>query len=895
MDYYKKDIETVLQELNTNQFTGLSDVEVARRIKEHGLNELPDAQRRTIFSIFIDQFRNPLIYVLVIAAVIIFFVGDDPFDAFIISGVLMFNAVLGTIQEGRTRNIIESLRRLITTDSVVIRNNTIIVLQDRFLVPGDIIILKEGQRVPADARIIESNNVQIDESVLTGESESVRKTTKALQGECTIGDRTNMLFQGTYVLSGSAKAVVTVTGRNTQIGAIQKSVQEFDTDIPLRNELDRLSYFILLFILIICGFLFVLGLFAGKPIKELLVMLTALFICVIPEGLPVVLTLILVTGAKRMAKKYVLVKNMQAVEALGRTDVIVFDKTGTVTRNEMMVHRVYIENNSYEVTGTGYHSHGTFKKDGVEINSQTDEQLLHIGRMCALLNEAQIIYVQEHDLFDIKGDPTEAALLILAKKMGISQSELQKEYKKLYEIPFNSDIRYHASFFQRGDECVAYLAGSPETLFSFSSDGGAAYKNQLQQLLEEGLRVVALGEKIIACDHLYQIKTKENSHEDFCECITTDVELIALVGIEDDIRHEVKNIITRARDAGLSLVMATGDHQKTALHVAKQVGIFKEGDDTIDGPELEKMSHEQLHDRINNVTVFSRVSPNHKVRIIQEFHKQNKIVAMTGDGINDAPSLVAADLGIAMGSIGTEVAKQASDLILVNDSFENIIGAIEQGRHIFYTLKRVILYFFATNMGEILIILFAFVVSVCCGYDIPLPITAAQILWLNLVTDGFLDVGISMERKESWLLSKEWLMQKPRLIDWSLVAKMMFMAIPMGIGSLLVFLQYYQTDLIYARTMTLITLAMYQWFNAWNCRSMRESIFSIGFFSNKWLLLVTLFVLGLQFLLLHVPFMQKIFDTVPLSFSDWMTIFVVTVPMILIEEIRKFFVRRMGY
>lgn len=892
MNAYQNTIEAIVQNLKTNLEKGLSDKEVREYRKTYGYNVLPDVKPRSLISIFISQFKNPLIYILLIAAVIIFIVGENKLDAFIISGVLFFNAILGTIQEWRTHNIIESLKQLITTESIVIRSGTKAIIEDKNLVVGDIILLQEGQRVPADARIFESNNLQVDESVLTGESEAVRKTIDVIPKEVPLGDRTNMLYQGTYALAGSGRAIVVSIGQQTEIGKIYKTVEEIETEIPLRRELDRLSYLILIFILGMCAFLFVIGLVTGKPIKELLVMLTALFICVIPEGLPVVLTLVLVTGARRMAKQYVLVKNMQAVEALGRTDVIVIDKTGTLTRNEMIVSRIFSDGVMYHVTGQGYHAEGKIFVDKTPITPEPDSALVKMGIISSLLNSTEITYLPKLDLFDIKGDPTESAMFVFSKKLDLLPEQIADEYHKLYEIPFESTLQYHAGFYQKNDVCYAFIAGSPEALMQRSKGVGEKIEQELTHLLDEGLRMVAVGVKEFPCSQIQAEQTDEQKLALFKKLIADDITMLGLCGIEDSIRPEVSGIVKEARKAGLRVIMATGDHQKTALYVAKQVGIYQKGDDIIDGSEFELLSDEQLLARIEGVTVFSRVSPDHKIRIITTFHALNKIVAMTGDGINDAPSLVAADLGIAMGSIGTEVAKQASDLILLNDSFVNIIRAIEQGRHIFYTLKRTVLYFFATNMGEILVILFAFMLSFVNGFDLPLPITAAQILWLNLVTDGFLDIGLSMEPMERGLLSKYWLKFKPRLVDRALLFKMIFMAVPMGVGSLWIFLQYYKTDLAHARTMTLITMAMFQWFNAWNCRSQTKSILELGLLANKWLLLATLFVLSLQFLILHVPFLQNIFKTVPLAPQDWLMIILVSAPILLVEETRKFFVRR---
>jgi P-type Ca2+ transporter type 2C len=889
MKAYQTDIETILQTLTVNPEQGLSEQEVKKRQEQYGLNTLKTVKQRTILSIFISQFQNPLVYILFFAALIIFIFGEDKLDAFIISGVLFFNAILGTIQEARTKNIIENLKHYIKTESVVLREGEKTIINDKDLVVGDIILLQEGQRVPADARVITSNNIRVDEAVLTGEAHATEKNNEPIQHDVPIGDRKNMLFKGTYILAGAGKAVVTAIATDTEIGKIQLITEEIDTDIPLRRELERLSHWILIFILITCLFLFGIGIFTGKPIKELLVMLTALFICVVPEGLPVVLTLVLVAGALQMAKHFVLVRNMQAVEALGRTDVIVIDKTGTLTRNEMIVSQVWTADAAWHITGEGYHYEGDICQNGTIIKDfATESPLVHMGIAATLLNNAEIIQIPKLNIFDIKGDPTEAALFVFSQKLGSVVAEQIPQYIKLYEIPFSSTTRYHAGFYKKNNECVAFVIGSPETILKRAHHEPQQTDQALQKLLDDGLRVVAIGTKQLSID----VCTNAKNIENYQALLDTNVQLLGFAGIEDSIRTEVATAIQDTRDAGLSIIMATGDHQITALHVAKRVGIFRSGDDYIDGSEIDNLSDQELLNRINHITVFSRVSAQHKMRIVQLLQRSGKIVAMTGDGINDAPSLVTADLGIAMGSVGTEVAKQAADLVLLNDSFINIINAIEQGRHIFYTLKRIVLYFFSTNMGEILIVLFALLASVFTKTDLPLPITAVQILWLNLVTDGFLDVGLSMEPKEPDLLKNFWLKKKQRLIDKTLLLKMLFMAIPMGIGSLIIFFCYYQTDLAHARTMTLITMAMYQWFNAWNCRSETHSLFELGLFSNPWLIAAMALVLFLQSAIVYIPFMQYIFKTVPLSLQDWFVIVLITAPIIVLEETRKAVARR---
>jgi Ca2+-transporting ATPase len=887
MESYQQSIETITQNLAVDPQKGLSTHEVAQRQKEHGYNVVKEVKQRSVIAIFISQFQNPLVYILFFAALIIFIFGEDKLDAFIISGVLFFNAILGTVQETRTKNIIESLKHYIKAESVVLRDGAKTVVDEKELVVGDIIFLQEGQRVPADARIINATNIRVDEAVLTGETHPEIKQNESISHHVALGDRTNMLYKGTYILSGAGKAVVTAIGTHTEIGKIQLITQEINTDIPLRKELERLSHWILFFILITCVSLFFIGVFTGKPIKELLVMLTALFICVVPEGLPVVLTLVLVAGALQMAKHFVLVRNMQAVESLGRTNVIVIDKTGTLTHNEMVVSIVWTADNLWNISGEGYHCEGSICKNGIIVKEfNVENPLVQMAVAAHLLNNAEIIHLPQLNIFEIKGDPTEAALFVFSEKIKYTFEEEIQNCQKIYEIPFESTTRYHAGFYRINNTVVLFIIGSPETLFKRSSTSHDTAQEILQEFLKDGLRVVAIGTKQFTSDIFANI-TERHQYEALIE---HDIEFLGLAGIEDSIRTEIKEVITKTRNAGLSVMMVTGDHQLTARNVAQRVGIFREGDDTIDGPELEQITDEQLFQNIDHITVFSRISAEQKMRIIDILQQKGNIVTMTGDGINDAPSLVKADLGIAMGN-GTEVAKQAADLVLLNNSFATIIDAIEEGRHIFYTLKRIVLYFFSTNTAEVLIVLFAFLIILFTGTNLPLPLTAVQILWLNLITDGFLDVGLSMEPKESGLLNRSWLEKKHHLIDTTLLLKMLFMAIPMGIGSLAIFLYYYQTDILYARTMALLTMVMYQWFNALNCRSATRSIFQIGLFTNKWLVVAMTIVLILQMAILYIPALQYIFKTVPLSLHDWLIIVAISSPIILLEEIRKLITR----
>jgi len=864
-------MDELIPALNSHLDTGLSVQSAAERLKTEGQNVLPEAPTDSLWFVFFRQFKNPLIYILLCAATIIFVIGLS-LDAFIIGGILFFNAIIGTIQEGRTQNILASLKKFVMSDSVVLRDGKHVVVPDKDLVLGDIIILQEGSKVPADARLISANNLVVNESILTGESAGVLKDVEKLSGTIPVADQKNMIFKGTFVISGFGKAIVTATGIDTEVGSIQKTLKEIHPEMPIQKDLEQLSRWILIFVLIFCVVLFFIGLFTGKPFRELLVMLTALFICVIPEGLPVVLTLVLVSGAYRMARKKVLVKKLQAVEALGRIETILIDKTGTLTRNEMMVSQVAFGGKVYSVSGEGYFAQGVIQLDNQDVSLE-DKKVLQQIAQASILNHAEINYMPKEGLFRIKGDPTEAAYTIFAEKVGVTPETLENQYTVIKEIPFSSEKRFHAGFYKGKDGSVeAYLVGSPEVVMEHSSSVSDGNENVLSNFLKDGLRVVGVAHKTLkegaACD----------------ESSLNDMEFLGLLGIQDAVRQGVEKSIEQAHEKNLHVAMVTGDHKDTALYIAARTGIYRQGDDVILGEEFEKLGEQERMDIAAKTTVYARVSPHTKLEIVKTYHNMGEIVAMTGDGVNDAPPLAAADVGIAMGNIGTEVAKEAADVILLDDSFSSIMAGVEEGHHIFYALRRVILYFFATNLGEVFVVLIALVAN------LPLPILAAQILWLNLITDGFLDIALSMEPHETGI--RKYLdFKKLKLIDKGMLVKVVYMAIPMAIGSIAVFLWHYQADLPKARTLTLTTMAMFQWFNAWNCRSEFKSIFSLNPFANKWLILATVWVAFLQWLVIYTPYLQYVFRTVSISGYEWGIIALISSSIVVVEEMRKWMVR----
>lgn len=873
MKPYQATGQEIAQVYSTSLDRGLSRDQAQKKLSTHGPNVLPDGYKETLLVVFLRQFQNPLIYILLIAASIIFFTGNR-LDAFIISGVLFFNAIIGTIQEGRTQTLLAGLRQYLTSHCIVIRDGTKEIIQAEEVVVGDLIMLTMGERVPADARIVQAHDLKIDEAMLTGESEPAFKTTDWLHAELPLAEQKNMAFKGTYIVAGSGMAIVVATGAATEIGKLQKVAEEIQTETPIKKELDTLSKYILFLIFGVCLGLLVLGLAFGRTFEELLTMLTALFICVVPEGLPVVLTLVLVTGAYRMARDKVLPKRLQAVDTLGRTEIAIIDKTGTLTRNEMMVSQVWADGKRVMVSGVGYFVNGGLTCEGSPHQPEQTSALCMMGIAGNLMSHAHIQYVEQTNNFVIEGDPTEAAMFVFSRKIGCEHEQLEQKYKIVADMPFDPKTRVHISLYEVDVKKIMFVLGSPEAIVERVQKVDPKTIHELEAMLEQGLRVVGVAMKEL------------DGSQSFNENETPrDLTFLGFFGIQDAIRPEVADMIAQARSSGIRVIMATGDHQKTALYVAKSVGIYHEGDEAVDGVEFHDMSDEELIRGIYKRTVYSRLTPEDKLRLVRAFHRLGKVVAMTGDGVNDAPSLVAADVGIAMGGIGTDVAKQAADVILLDDSFAHVVVAIEQGRHIFDALRRVILYFFATNFGEVLVVLFALVLN------LPLPILAAQILWLNLVTDGFLDIALAMEPQEKDVLKRKRVKKGARLVDATLLLKVLYMALPMGIGSIVVFTMY-SSDLAKARTMTLITMAMYQWFNAWNCRSEIKSVFQLGLFANHWLMAATALVATLQILVVNVPVLQTLFHTVPLSMHECYIVLAFTSPLFVIEELRKWWVRR---
>lgn len=871
-------------ELSTSLTTGLTHAEATARLAQYGPNKLPEEKREALSLVFMRQFASPLILVLCASSAILFALAHIT-DAIVILFVLVFNALLGTIHEGRANRTLQALKIFSQTSAEVLREGRAAIIPDTDLVPGDVILLTEGEKIPTDARVIQSHGLRVNEASLTGESVPVDKEDRALKtAHASLAEQINMVFRGTVVMAGNGRAVVVKTGSATEIGKVGTSITGIKSDIPLQKELHILSRRILVGGAVVSGALIALGILSGMPIVDIFTVVVTLSVSVIPEGLPIVITLVLANGVWHMARRRALVKKLQAVETLGQAQVIAVDKTGTLTKNEMVVRSLYVNSTWFDVSGTGYDPAGAVtRRDGLPVDPGDDDGIKTISRIASLTSNASVSLDEKTSKWSVRGDPTEAALVVLGKKIGLPKEDFERDVPRVAELPFHYKEKYHATLHHGKGHYFINVAGAPEMILDRS---GSVYENkkmlpltsarrtaleeQIRSASEQGLRVI--------CFAFFQaegnsLSLLEPNH-------ITKLTFVGFTCLQDSLRAEVRASVSAAHYAGIRVVMLTGDHQTTARAIAEQAGIYHTGDRILTGEDIETLTPEELARALENTTVCSRVTPDHKLKIIQGYKLRKEIIAMTGDGVNDAPALIAADLGIGMGTIGTDVAKEASDIILLDDNFASIVAAIEEGRSIYKTTRKVILFLFGTNLGEIILIGSSFFIGV------PLPLLPAQIIWLNLVTDSFLDVSLAMESKERGLLSKSFIRSR-QLVDVSMIPRMLTMSLPAAAGALVLFSLMFQDDMGKAGTLTLTTIAIAQWFNAWNCRSEYTSVFRTNPFSNRTLVGALCIVVALQLAAVYTPFLQGILHTEPLTLQEWLICIAIASSVILAEEIRK--------
>jgi Ca2+-transporting ATPase len=886
--------DEVLVRLKVNLAEGLAQDEAARRLAEHGPNALPETKHRPLWRVFARQFASPLIYILFVAAVIAFAMGHRS-DAAVILVVVLVNAVIGTFQEGRAERSMEALQRLSALKVRVVRGGKEEIIEAHGLVPGDLVLLAAGDAVGADARLLEAAALEAAEAALTGESLPVAKKPDSLPEDASLADRHNMVYSGTHIAAGRGKALVVATGLSTEVGKIAKlTTSAADPKTPLELRIQQFGRYLVGAAIAIFIIVVAFGLVRGMPFLEILMVAISQMVSMVPEGLPVAMTIALAVGMQRMAKRGAIVRRLAAVETLGSTSVICSDKTGTLTKNEMTVTALWLpDGRAIQVSGAGYEPVGKLTLSGAELTPDRDPGVRPLLEAIVLCNDAQLVPPDDSDpRWRPLGDPTEAALLTLASKGQVEPAALRRDWPRRAEIPFDSGPKMMAT--QHGhthQPSRVFIKGAPEAVLELC---GRARAGAEVRALDEGLRQQALtaaeglASQALRCLAVAEAEGTELDGAAGFAQFKGRTTFLGLIGQMDPPRDEVKAAVAECRAAGIRPVMVTGDHKVTGLAIARTLGIARDGDLAVDGNELEKMPEPDLHANLDRISVFARVHPAQKLRIVAAFQAQQRVVAMTGDGVNDAPALATADVGVAMGITGTEVAKGAAKIVITDDNFATIVNAVEEGRLVYRNLKKVILYLFATSMAEVLVLLSALFL----GY--PLPLAAVQILWINIVTEGTVTVNLIMEPPEGDEMNHPPMRQQEPLLNRSMLKRVALMTPTMALSAF----GYYvwrstsgaPLDLVRSETFTV--LAVSQWFNVLNCRSELKSALNFSLFKNYWLLGGLALGNVLQLLVIYTEPMNRIFHTVPISLPDFFLIGAVASLVLWAEEARKLFARR---
>ena len=883
--WHALNITEVLEKLKSG-VKGLSAEEAAKRLLEYGPNELRKEKGRTKIEIFIGQFKNILVIILILASILSIAIGET-LDAVIITAIVVASAGLGFIQEYRAERAIEALKKLTTPTATVIRDGKEVTIPTKEIVPGDILVLNAGDKVPADARVIEAHNLKVDEASLTGESVAVTKITDPLPEEISVSDRLNMVFAGTAVIYGRGKAVVVATGMSTELGKIAATVQEEKKEeTPLERRMAEIGRLLTILCFTVAALVAAIGFFVWhKSLLEMTMWAVSLAVAAVPEALPAVVTGALAVGMYRMAKRNAIIRRLPAVETLGSTSIICSDKTGTMTKGEMTVRKIYVIDKTIDVTGSGYEPVGNFKVDGKAIDVDDELKLLLLAS--ALCSDARL--VKEEEKWTIRGDPTEGALIVAAAKAGIGERELEV-YPRINEIPFSSERKRMTTVHETPNErIVAYMKGAPEVVLGLCDKivvNGEVRKltreyeekilNVNDTLAMQGLRNLAIAYREV------DPKELENTLEENFEKGFT---FLGIVGMMDPPRPEVKDAIDRCKQAGIKTVMITGDHKLTAVAVAKELGMFRDEDYVLTGVDLDRIDEEEFEKIVENVKVYARVSPEHKLKIVKALKKKGYIVAMTGDGVNDAPALKAADIGIAMGITGTEVAKEASDMVLADDNFATIVAAVEQGREIYENIKKYLVYLLRCNIAEIMMPLFASLSS------LPLPFTAIQYLWINLVTDGLPALALGIDPADPDLMKRpprdprEGVFTKRDTLLFLILTPLLMTALLLA--SFYVSLNIIGEELIEARTQIFTSMILMELLLALSCRSLRYPVWKVGIFKNKYLILAILSSIVMQLLILYVPYLHTAFDVTFPFLIDWAVAVVLSLSLFIAVEIMK--------
>ncbi|MDQ1336129.1 MAG: P-type Ca2+ transporter type [Thermodesulfobacteriota bacterium] len=868
MKFHTASFEEVLTHLSSTR-NGLGETEAAQRLAQYGPNDIRRTHQISPLKIFLSQFNSFIVYIL-IAAVVISLVLQEYIDAGVIMGILIVNAVLGFFQEYRAEKAIESLKKMAALQATVIREDRKMRVDSSQIVPGDLIVFEAGDRIPADGRIIEQYLLEVMEASLTGESHPVAKDASPIEDTTTLGNMKNMVFGGTHVVNGSGRAVVVKTGMDSEMGKIAASIESVEDDVtPLQKNLDRLGRRLGILTVVICGVIVSFGVAKGGNLLEMIMVGVSLAVAAVPEGLPIVVTIALALGVKRMVGQNALVKRLPSVETLGCTTVICTDKTGTLTRNEMTVTRLYVNHEVMDVTGTGYIPVGEFFSSEKKIDPAAAALLLRIG---ALNNDAA---VSENE--GVIGDPTEACLLVSAAKAGLEKAVLEKTFPRVNEIPFDSERKRKSTVHRTEDGLVMYTKGAPDVILNLCSqieiegevlpmtDGDRdEIDAAIQSFASEALRVLAFAYKPVGSDTAVDVSDE------------SDLVFVGLQGMMDPPREEVKAAIQKCRTAGIRSVMITGDYALTAEAIAARLGI---DGDAISGEQIEKMDDHMLANFVAETSIFARVNPEHKIRIVRALRKLGEVVAMTGDGVNDAPALKEADIGIAMGITGTDVTKETAEMVLLDDKYTSIVKAVEQGRAIYENIKKFVNYLLSSNLAEVLILFVAMMIGFQdASGAVVMPLLATQILWLNLITDGLPAIALGVDPVRKGVMEMPPRKPGEPVITQDMTVNIVLIAVLMAAAVLFLFHRFLPEGETVARTVAFTAIVVFEMARV----TMIRTQYRLSVFSNLYLLGAIALSILLQMTVVYLPLMNRIFKTTPLAPHHWVYMGAATVGIFII-------------
>jgi len=890
--------EQVLDKLDSGLDEGLSSQEASGRLDKYGPNQLAEGKKTTFWKMVYDQLNNFVIIMLMVAAVVSAIVGE-PVDSAAIVAIVVLNTIMGVVQESRAQDELEALKKMASPEAQVLRDGRRVSIPARELVPGDIVFLETGNYVPADVRLIEAVNLKIEEAALTGESVPVEKNAAAvMDSDATLGDRKNTAFSGTVVTYGRGKGIIVSTGMNTQIGLIATMLQSVeDEETPLQRRLDQLGKTLGWATIVISGLVFLSGLIEGGNILDMFMVAVSLAIAAVPEGLPAVVTISLALGMREMVKKHALIRRLSSVETLGSATVICSDKTGTLTQNAMTVTRVWVDGKALEVTGSGYAPVGDFQDDGKKVNIQEFPGISTALWVGTINNDAQLEKTQEegNDFYRIIGDPTEGSILVAAAKAGAQAEDLNNAYPREGEVPFDSDrkrmVTVHEvkkpkdndlSPFNGKDAKQSYVIavkGAPDVVLKLCNRV-QNMDNTVADLDEKKRKEVLAANDSMTKDALrvlgmaYRIVSAKPDQVD-SESLEKDLIFAGLVGMIDPAREEVKPALLKAIGAGIRTIMITGDYPNTAKAIAQSIGLLRPGHKVRTGADVDGMSDDQLKEEVDEIDVFARVSPEHKMRIVNALRSNDHVVAMTGDGVNDAPAIKASDIGVAMGITGTDVAKETADMVLTDDNYASIVSAVEQGRIIYSNIRKFVYFLISCNMAEIMIVFLPtmfgrFLFPKAAALGLLSPLEPIQLLLINLVTDGAPALALGTEKGDPDIMDQNPRPPKEPIINRLMLIGVIVQTIAITATTLYAFnLGLNHSDPHYAETLAFATLVFSELFRAYSSRSERYPILKVGVFSNKWMNLAVLGSASLMLLIMYVPFLQNLFNTVPLGWEEW--------------------------